>query len=202
MKRIASAVLFLAVLSVLPARAADVYTVDKTHSEATFRVKHMFSKVAGKFTDFAGTITWDKSNLDKSSVEFVIKSASISTDNDKRDAHLRSDDFFGAEKCPDVSFKSSKIVETGKDVYGVTGTLTMHCVAKEITLPVKFLGEGKDPWGTVKAGFETSTVLNRKDFKMNWNANLDNGGFMLADDVEVNVSLETKKEAPAAAPAK
>jgi len=203
MKRLIPAVLLLAVATVLPARAADVYTVDKTHSEATFHVKHMFSKVAGKFTEFAGTINWDKTSLDKSSVEFTIKSASISTDNEKRDTHLRSDDFFGADKCPDVSFKSTKIKEAGKDVYAVTGNFTMHCVTKEITLPVKFLGEGKDPWGNVKAGFETSTVLNRKEYNMNWNANLDNGGFMLADDVEVTVSLETKKEAAApAAPAK
>lgn len=205
MKRLIPAALLViaGIATVAPAHAADVYSVDKTHSEATFRVKHMFSHVAGKFADFAGTIDWDKTDVTKSSVEFTIKAASISTDNDKRDTHLRTDDFFGVEKCPDVSFKSTKVTQTAKDVFAVTGNLSMHCISKEITLPVKFLGEGKDPWGNVKAGFETGTVLNRKDFKMNWNANLDNGGFMLGDDVEVTISLETKKETPAAAaPAK
>ncbi|MEO8503624.1 MAG: YceI family protein [Acidobacteriota bacterium] len=197
MKRFIPAALLL-IASAVPATAADVYTVDKTHSEATFRVKHMFSKLAGKFTDFSGTISWDKADLSKSSVEFALKSASISTDNDKRDTHLKSDEFFGAEKCPEVTFKSTKIVSTAKDTFGVTGNLTMHCISKEITLPVKFLGEGKDPWGNVKAGFETTATLNRKDYNMIWNAKLDDGGFMLADDVEVTVSLETKKEAPAA----
>jgi polyisoprenoid-binding protein YceI len=203
MKRLTSlsAALLLAVLAVRSAQA-DTYNVDKSHSGAEFKVKHMFSKVNGKFTDFSGTINWDKADLAKSSVVFTLKSASIDTASEKRDAHLRTAEFFGAEKCPDITFKSSKIAATAKDTFAVSGTLNMHCIDKEITLPVKFLGEGKDPWGGTTAGFETTIVLNRKDFQMNWNKSLDDGGFLLADDVEVSISLETKKEAPAAAPAK
>jgi polyisoprenoid-binding protein YceI len=197
MKRLLSlsAVLLLAAT----AAVADTYNVDKTHSEASFRVKHMFSKVQGKFTDFSGTVHWDKGDLAKSDVQFTLKSATVNTENDQRDKHLKTDDFFNAEKCPDITFKSSKIAATSKDTFAVTGTLTMHCISKEITLPVKFLGEGKDPWGGTRAGFETGTVLNRKDFAMNWNKSLDSGGFLLGDDVEVSISLETQKEAPAAA---
>jgi len=203
MKRLLSlsAALLLAVV-VGSAASADTYNVDKSHSAAEFKVKHMFSKVAGKFTDFSGTINWDKADVAKSSVVFTLKSASINTASEKRDAHLRTDEFFGADTCPDITFKSSKIAATAKDAFSVTGTLNMHCIDKEITLPVKFLGEGKDPWGGTTAGFETSVVLNRKDFKMNWNKNLDDGGFLLGDDVEVSINLETKKDVPAAAPAK
>lgn len=201
MKRTLSLTALLLLAAALPLRA-DEYTVDKNHSEASFRVKHMFSKTAGKFDDFAGTIHWDKADVGKSNVEFTLKSASVDTGNERRDNHLRTDDFFGADKCPDITFKSSKITAAGSDSFSVTGTLTMHCIAKEVTLPVKFLGEGKDPGGNVKAGFETATVLNRKDFNMNWNAKLDNGGFMLADDVEVTIQLETKNTSAPAPPAK
>ncbi len=196
-------VALLALVAALPAQAADTYTVDKNHSELTFRVKHMFSKVAGKFNDFSGTINWDKADVTKSTVEIHIKSASIDTGNERRDNHLRTDDFFGAEKCPEITFKSTKVVETAKDQLAVTGDFTMHCITKVITLPVKIGGEGKDPGGAIRAGFESGITLNRKEFNMNWNANLDNGGFMLGDDVEITLGIEAKKDTPAAAaPAK
>jgi polyisoprenoid-binding protein YceI len=186
-----------------PLLAADTYTVDRNHSDASFRVRHFASKVRGNFGDFEGSIQADPAKPEMSSVVFTIKTASISTSNPDRDKHLQSPDFFDAAKCPELSFKSSKIVAAGKDKYTVTGMLTMHCVSKEVTLPVEFLGMTKDPWGNERASFEVTTTLNRKDWGINWNKALDAGGFMLSDDVEVTVNLETvKKKAEAAAPAK
>lgn len=187
-------------LAALPAQAAEVYTIDPTHSEVSFQVRHLVTQVRGNFNDYEGTINLDPANLEKSSVDFRIKAASIDTNNADRDKHLRAEDFFHVEKYPEITFKSKSIKKTGKDTYDVTGTLTMRGVAKEVTLPVTWLGAVKDPWGNEKAGFATEVTLNRKDFSINWNAALDNGGFVLSDEVKVAINLETqkKKEATAA----
>jgi polyisoprenoid-binding protein YceI len=182
-----------------PLAALDTYTVDKNHSDASFQIRHFASKVRGGFSEFEGTIEADTSKPAASSVSFTIKTASIDTHNADRDKHLRSADFFDAEKFPGITFKSSKITPTGKDKYDVTGTLTMHGVSKEVTLPVTYLGSAKDPGGKERASFEIETKLSRKDFGINWNKALDAGGFMLSDDVTVSISLETVKQAPAAA---
>lgn len=196
--------LLAALLAATPALAADTYVVDKVHSDTVFTVRHLVSKVTGRFGDFAGTINIDRDKPENSSVEFTIKTASIDTKEAKRDNHLRSPDFFDAEKNPEITFKSAKVKATGKDTYDVTGTFTLHGVAKEITLPVSFLGSMKDPGGEEKLGFETSTTLNRKDYGVSWNRTLDAGGYLLGDDVKITISIEAgrKKEAPPAAPAK
>jgi polyisoprenoid-binding protein YceI len=158
--------------------------------------------VRGRFTDFDGTILADTSKPETSSVAFRIKTASIDTSVADRDKDLRSPNFFDVEKYPEITFKSTKIVPAGKDKYDVTGTLTMHGVSKEMTLPVVFLGAAKDPWGNERASFELSTKLNRKDYGINWNKALDQGGFMLGDDVDVTIALETIKKKPEAPAAK
>ncbi len=196
-----ASLLALLLAAAAPLYAADTYTVDKNHSDASFRVRHFASRVRGSFGDFEGTIEADPARPEMSSVAFTIKTESIDTHNPNRDKHLKSPDFFDAGKCPEISFKSSKIVPAGKDTYTVTGTLTMHCVSKEVTLPVEFLGFAKDPWGNERASFEITTTLNRKDWGINWNKALEAGGFMLSDDVEVTVSLETVKKKPEAAAA-
>lgn len=185
-------------LAVPPAFAADTYTVDKDHSQATFQVRHLFSKTRGRFTDFSGTIRMDEKNPAASSVEFRIQAASVDTDNQKRDQHLRTEDFFHVEKHPEIVFKSEKIEKVAKDRYQVAGTLTMRGVSKPVVLPVTFGGAGQDPWGNTKAGFATAITLNRKDFGMVWNAALDNGGFVLGDEVEIAVELETLRQAASA----
>jgi polyisoprenoid-binding protein YceI len=191
---------FLLTASAAPLFAADTFTVDKTHSDTSFQIRHFTSKVRGGFTEFEGAIQADTAKPEMSSVAFTIKTASISTHNADRDKHLQSPDFFDAAKCPEISFKSSKITPTGKDKYDVAGTLTMRCVAKEVTLPVTFTGMVNDPWGNERAGFEIMTKLNRKDYGINWNKALDAGGFVLADDVDVMINLEAvkKKAGPAA----
>jgi len=173
---------------------ADTFNVDKVHSEATFTVRHMMSKVRGKFDDFGGKINIDRAKPSASSVEFSLKTASIDTGVADRDKHLRSPDFFDAAKYPEITFKSTSIAATKtKDLYDVTGDLTMRGVTKRITIPVAFGGFGKDPWGNERAGFSLTTVLNRKDYGINWNQALDNGGVLLSDDVTINVDLEAVK---------
>jgi polyisoprenoid-binding protein YceI len=182
--------------------AADTYTIDKNHSDVSFTIRHFASRVRGRFADFSGAVAVDSAKPEDSSVTFTIKTASIDTNNADRDNHLRTPDFFDAAKNPEITFKSTKMTPTGKDKYDVTGTLTMRGVSKEITLPVTYLGSMKDPGGNDRASFELSTKLNRKDYGINWNKALDNGGFMLSDDVDVTISLETVKKKPEAAAAK
>ena len=193
-----SAVLSLGLLA-SPALAADTYLVDKGHSEASFQVRHLVSKVRGRFTDFAGTISVDQAKPETSTVEFTIKATSINTDQEARDKHLRSADFFDVEKFPEITFKSSKIVAKSKDHFDVTGTLTMHGVSKEVTLPVTALGFIKAGQQD-KAGFETAVTLNRKDYGITWNRAMDAGGVMLGEDIAVAINIEAnkkKEEAPA-----
>ena len=189
-------------LSASPALAQDTWTVDKAHSEIGFQIRHFVTKVRGRFTDFSGSIVADPAKPESSSVEFAIKAASIDTDNENRDKDLRSNNFFDVEKFPEITFKSSKVKPAGKDRYDVTGTLVMHGVSREVTLPVTFLGSvpTKDREGRegAKAGFETSLTLNRKDFDITWNRALDTGGAMLGDDVLVQINLETNKARPPA----
>jgi polyisoprenoid-binding protein YceI len=178
--------------------AADTFVIDPNHSEASFQIRHVVTKVRGRFTDFAGSIVGDPAKPEAATVEFTVKTASIDTANAKRDGHLKSADFFDAEKFPEISFKSTSIKSTGKDKYDVTGNLTMHGVTKPVTLQVTNLGTGgtgKDQ----KFGFEASTTLNRKDFGITWNRALDTGGLMLGDDVLVSVNIEASRKQEAAA---
>ena len=194
--RASSALLAAVVIAGGPvvATAADTYVVDKTHSEALFTIKHLMSRVTGRFSDLSGSISVDVANPAASSVEFTINAASIDTNAADRDKDLRSPNFFDIEKYPTITFKSSKVTPAGKDKFTVEGSLTMHGVAKQVSLPVEFLGFGKDPWGNDKAGFAVETVLNRKDYGLNWNKALDQGGFLLGDDVKVVISLEAAKK--------
>jgi polyisoprenoid-binding protein YceI len=154
------------------------------------------SRVTGRFDDVSGTINIDRAKPENSTVEFTIQAASIDTNDEGRDKHLKSADFFDVENNPQITFKSTKMKATGKETYDVTGQFTMRGTTKEITLPVTVLGEMKDGRGTPKIGFETSTTLNRKDYGVNWNRALDAGGYILADDVKVSITLEAglKKE--------
>jgi polyisoprenoid-binding protein YceI len=179
-----------------PALAADTYQFDKSHTTVGFQVRHIFTMLGGKFQDFAGTIKVDRAKPENSTVEFTVQVASINTNDPKRDEHLKSPDFFDVAKYPTITFKSTSVKPAGDNVYQVTGDLTMHGVTKSITIPVTFLGEGKDPWGNEKAGFETSTTLDRKDYGVNWNKTLDQGGVLIGDEVKVQVSVEANKVKP------
>jgi len=191
MKRTVPA-LSLAVVMLAGFASATTYSIDQAHSDVSFKVRHLVSKVSGQFIEFDGAITADFNNLDSSSVVFTIESASIDTKNEDRDKHLRSADFFDVEKFPEITFVSSKITKSGDQKYAVTGTLTMHGVAKTVTLPVTFLGEVVDPWGNTKAGFEIETSIDRKDYGIVWNKALDAGGMILGDEIEIEINLEAQ----------
>jgi len=191
----------LTTLAALPLQA-ESYKIDPSHSEVGFTIRHMVSNVRGRFNDFSGTVDMDPKAPQKGSVEFSVKTTSIDTGNADRDKHLRTADFFDVEKYPELTFKSDSVKPAGKNKYNVTGTLTMHGVSKKVTLPVTFNGEGKDPWGNTRAGFETATKLDRKEYGIVWNKAIDNGGVLLGDDVNVSINLETVKAAPAAAKGK
>lgn len=188
-------------LAASAAFSQDVYNVDKVHSEVAFRVRHFVSKVSGRFDDFSGTITIVPGKPAASSVEFSIKTASINTANTGRDNHLRSADFFDAEKNPEITFKSTKIAPVDADTFNVTGIFTMHGTAKELTIPVDFAGTVTDSRGTEKAGFSLATKLNRKDYGIVWNQTLDSGSMVLGDEVEITVNIEANKRKPAPADA-
>jgi polyisoprenoid-binding protein YceI len=170
--------------------ATRTFVIDKTHSEIVFQVRHLVTRVRGRFTDFDGTITLDPAHPDRSSATVTIKATSIDTGTPDRDTHLRSDDFFAVEKAPTLEFSSTRVTKKSDELYDVTGTLTIRGVAKEITLPVTFLGAAKDPWGNERIGFETEITVNRKDFGLTWNAALETGGFLVGDDVKISVSVQ------------
>ena len=189
-------------LAAATAGAADTYNFDKAHSDVGFQIRHLVSKVRGRFTDYDGTILIDKAKPEASSVELTIKAASIDTGNENRDKDLRSANFFEVEKYPEITFKSTRIAAKGGDRYEVTGNLTMHGTTKEVTLPVSFLGFLSAGRMGDKAGFETSITLNRKDYGIVWNRPLDVGGTILGDDVLVSINVEAnKKQPPSPAPA-
>ena len=178
--------------------APEAWTVDKGHSSAQFKVRHMMANVTGQFRDFEGNISIDRANPAKSSVEFTIQAASIDTGNENRDQHLRSPDFFDAAKFPAITFKSTSVTPKSANEFDVTGDLTMHGVTKRVTLPVSFLGFGRTARGE-KGGFEIETTVNRKDYGIVWNKTLDEGGLLLGEDVKVTINLEVDRKAPAAA---
>ena len=201
MKRlIASAA--VALLS-FPAVAATTWEIDPAHSSVTFSVKHMMvSTVRGEFGKLSGTVTTDGKDLTKATVEAAIDVTSINTRDAKRDGHLKSADFFDAEKYPSATFKSKKVAKAGKGLK-ITGDLTLHGVTKEVVLEVTGpSAETKTPFGTTIMSASATTTIKRKDFGVSWNKALDGGGLLVGEEVPLAIDLElTKKEAPADKPA-
>jgi polyisoprenoid-binding protein YceI len=199
MSRLARVLLFAAfaatpLMAQTPAAAPENWVADKAHSMTTFKIRHLMAMVTGQFRDFDVAIKIDKAAPQNSSVEFTIQAASIDTGQPSRDEHLRSPDFFEVAKYPTILFKSTAVVPKSKTQFDVTGDLTMHGVTKRITLPVTFLGFGKDPRGVEKGGFEIETTLDRKDYNITWNRILDEGGLLLGDEVKITINLEVGKK--------
>ena len=182
--------------------AADTFVIDRAHSSVQFGIRHMMSRVNGGFGDFSGTIVGDPAKPLEAKVDFKIAATSIDTNQEGRDKHLRTADFFDVEKFPEITFTSTKISPaSGKDKFDVAGKLTMHGVTKDVVVNVTYLGMMMDPSKKEKFGFEAVTTLNRKDFGIVWNRALDAGGAVLSDDVTVTVNLQAARQAPAAAAA-
>ncbi|MBX5484437.1 MAG: polyisoprenoid-binding protein [Myxococcaceae bacterium] len=180
--------------------AAD-WEIDPVHSSAFFSVRHMMvSNVKGQFTKLTGTFHYDEKNPANSTAEATIEASSIDTHEPKRDAHLRSPDFFDVEKYPTITFKSTRVQKAGKGKLKVTGDLTMHGVTKSVVLDVEGpTAPVKSPMGDgMKSGLTATTTLHRKDFGLTWNQTLDSGGVLIGDDVKVTLEIELNQKAPAA----
>lgn len=189
-----------AIVAVLSTAArASIYEIDPVHSQIAFKIRHLVGRVPGRFTTFSGTLSYEPGKPDGWKVDASIDPASINTDNEKRDTHLKSPDFFDVGKCPAMGFKSTKVTDVKGDTAKLHGELTMHCTTKPVVLDLELGGAGKDPWGNQRAGFSARTRLNRKDFGIVWNKTLDAGGVMLGEEVDVTIDIEAtaKAEAPA-----
>ena len=197
----------LVAIGVATAASAEVkeFMIDRSHTEVGFSIRHYFTKVRGEFTDFSGVIRYDAENVANSTVEVTVKDTSIFTGNENRDKHLRTEDFFWVEKHPTITFKSTKVTPgADKSKFQVAGDLTIRGVTKPVVLDAEMLGmgavtvSGRD-MGT-RVGFNGTTTINRKDFGINWNRTLDQGGVMLGDDVELVLEVEAfTKPTPTAA---
>ena len=173
----------------LQASAAE-WTIDASHSNVDFTIRHLVSKMTGSFKDFEGKFNFDPSKPEASKGSFTIKVASVHTANEKRDGHLRSADFFDVEKFPSATFTIKKAEKTSKDHFKLIGDFSLHGVTKPVTLDAEFLGTDKDPWGNTKAGFVATTQIKRKDFGITWNKTLDSGNLMLGDEVDLRIQIE------------
>lgn len=168
------------------------WNIDKSHSNVQFTVTHMvISEVTGSFNIFEGKLT-QKNGKDftGSSIDFTADAASIFTDNDKRDQHLRSDDFFNSEKYPKMSFKSKSFTKVNDKKYKLVGDLTIRDVTKEVTLDVDFMGTVKDNWGNNRAAFKLSGSIDRFDYGLKWNSLLEVGGAVVGKDVKINCNIQ------------
>ena len=178
--------------------AARTYDVDPVHSTVGFTVRHLVSKVSGNFRDFSGSITVDPKNVAAATGEFVAKAESIDTANEKRDAHLQSEDFFYVKQYPEIRLRLTKVTMTGADTAKATGDFTMHGVTKPVEFDVRdiaFIDMGE----SAVMGFTASATVNREDFGITWNKKLDAGGVVLGKDVTINLAVEARAKAAEAA---
>ena len=176
--------------------AQVVYQIDSAHSVAQFSVRHlMVSNVRGDFTKLSGSLAYDASNPANSSLEARVEVASINTRDEQRDAHLKSPDFFDAEKFPELTFRSKQVTKDG-DGWQVKGDLTIHGVTREVTLAVEGpTPEVKDPWGGYRIGATAETKIHRKDFGLTYNMALEAGGVVVGDDVKITIEIEAMRQA-------
>ncbi|RVU02940.1 polyisoprenoid-binding protein [Mucilaginibacter limnophilus] len=175
--------------------ATTKWVLDPTHSEVQFKVKHLvISTVTGFFRSFEGTLETEGDDVTNGQVEFSLDVNSIDTNQDQRDGHLKSADFFDAEQYPKITFKSTSFTSEGGDDYKLTGDLTIKDVTKPVTLDVEFGGSADDFYGNTKAGFEVSGKINRKDFGLTWNGVTEAGSIVVGDDVKLIFNVQFAKQ--------
>ncbi len=177
------------------------YEIDPAHSNLQFSVRHMMmSNVKGTFTGVSGFVTYDPANPGTSGIEAKIDVSTVSTNDEKRDGHLKSPDFFDVAQFPHMTFRSTKVDKKEADQMVITGELTLHGVTKPVTLEVEEVSdEGQDPWGNTRIGAAVKGKIKRSEFGLTWNAALETGGVMVGDDVKLEFDLEMVKAKTAAA---
>jgi polyisoprenoid-binding protein YceI len=193
----ALAAMFVLSALLAPARALaapESYNIDPEHSGVGFSIRHLFSKVPGRFTKFEGSIGVDRSDFSKSQVQVTIDAASIDTNVAARDKHLRSDAFFDAANHPQITFRSTKVKQVAQNKLQVAGDLTIRGTTKPVTLDVEVLGFGPGYGGGFRGSFEAHTRINRKDFGVSWNDVVEGGGYVLGDDVDISLNVEAVRE--------
>ena len=174
---------------------ATTYKIDPAHSTAQFVVRHMMiTNVRGAFSNISGSVTWDAANPSQSKIEAIIDATTIQTNEANRDTHLKSADFLEVEKFPTINFTGTGVKSTGDDELEVRGDLTIHGVSKPVALKVDGpTAEGKDPWGNARIGASATTKIKRSDFGLMWNSALETGGFLVGDDLKVEIELSLIK---------
>lgn len=186
-------------MSTAPAALSDLsgtWTLDPAHTRMGFVARHaMVTKVRGNFSEFEGTAVVDSSDLAASKVQVTIQAASINTQNEQRDEHLRSNDFLAMHEYPTITFVSTAIESTGSTDVEMTGELTIRGVTRPVTIPFEFQGLATDPFGNKRAGFEGSVTINRKDYGITWNAALESGGVLVGDKVVLELDVSAIKTA-------
>ena len=185
----------LTLLSVISVFGQTKWTFDKAHTSILFSIDHMvISEVVGKFEKFDGTVeTKSDKDFTDAKIKLTIDVKSINTDNEERDKHLKSPDFFDAEKYPTIKFESTSMKKLNGNFYLLKGKLTMHGITKEVELEVKYNGTVKDPWGNIKAGFKVVGTINRKDFGIVYNSTLESGGLLIGEEERINCNVELIK---------
>jgi polyisoprenoid-binding protein YceI len=173
------------------------WAIDKAHTEINFKAKHLvIATVTGSFTSFDGTVYSTNENFDGASVEFSADVNSINTNQEYRDNHLKSADFFDAENHPKMTFKSTEFKKVNDSEAVLTGDLTIRGVTKSVDLKVDLGGQATDPYGNVKAGFELNGRINRKDYGLTWNALTESGGLVVGDEIKIIANVELLKQKP------
>jgi len=191
-KRVTTVIALLLLFTALSQAAR--WNIDVVHSTVGFTVRHLVvTKVHGRFKDFSGYIDFDGKNVEQGSVAMTVQVASLDTDNQKRDTHLKSPDFFDAAKFPTMTFKSKKVIKGEGNSFKLVGDLTIRGITKEVTFDCEFNGVVNDPMGNTRAGFSAQTKINRQDFGVKWNKKLDAGGFVVSDEVIINLEIEAVK---------
>ncbi len=184
----------LFILSFISLHAQTKWSFDKAHSKVQFKVTHMvISEVTGQFKNYDGTVEATKEDFTDAKINFTIDVNSIDTDNEQRDNHLKSDDFFNAEKYPKITFISKSFKKVGNNKFKLTGDLTIRDITKQVDLDVIYNGTVKDPWGNIRAGFKVTGRVNRFDFGLKWNALLELGGAVVDKDVDIIIDVELIK---------
>lgn len=189
----------LAALSSFPALAATTtWQIDPAHTAAGFAVKHlMISTVRGQFKGVNGTVNWDDQDISKSTIDVTIDAKTVDTSEPKRDEDLRSEKFFDTTKYPTITFKSKKVENVSAGKLKVTGDLTIRGVTKEVVLDIEGpSNQVKDPWGNTRVAASATTKINRQDYGVKWNANVDGGGVVVGDEVNITIDLEMIQKAP------
>jgi polyisoprenoid-binding protein YceI len=187
--------LIMSTVAVPEAIATTTWNIDPVHSNAEFKVRHlMISNVKGEFTSVNGTLKLDTADPANSAVEVSIDAATVNTRDEKRDAHLKSADFFDVVKFPTLTFRSNRISKNKDGVLTVAGDLGIHGVTRNVVLEVEGPSAPvKDPWGNTRIGLSATTRINRKDFGLTWNAPLETGGIMVSDEVAITLDIQFVK---------